>query len=159
MSSPAETSSPLPVDDPLFPTLAKVLEDWAYLSPAPSQEVVLPPGPSYNLKVALDGPHPGVLGMRCESEFGHLLAECAGGEEASEDASKDAFKELANVFSSHMLTDWWGKDAAPGSPFIPQWVDQAAWPEERPDLTCSVECEGRRLDVFFWGKTPATGKA
>src|SRR5581483_12157544 len=143
----------------LFATLEKVLEQWAFISPVPSREPVLPPGPSLSLKVELDGAHPGVLGMRCETEFSRVLAECATGEDVEEDEAKDAFKELANVFCSHMLTDWWGKDSAPDKPFVPRWVETSEWPDENPALTCSVECEGRRLDVFFWGKTPQGAKA
>jgi hypothetical protein len=138
----------------LFPTLCRVLEKWAYLGPSLSAPSPLPGENILEILVDLGGDHPGSLALRAEEPFARMLSECIRGEVSSPETGRDTLIEMANIFCSHLLTDWWGNAQSAGRPFLPRWCHLENWPREVPQAVCSVECEGHRLDIFYWGAIP-----
>jgi len=141
--------SDLPSSLTLYEVFRDVLAKWAYLPSeyigSTSQETI---DFSIELGVHISGTLRSTLMIRCQHEFGRLLAESALGDDANDEKGVDSLKELANLFCGHLLTSCWPSHSF--DHFIPSNITRESWPKDALGVSSFLTVDNHPVEIRLW---------
>jgi hypothetical protein len=141
--------SDLPSSLTFYQVFRDVLVKWAYL---PSEYIGTSSEKTIDypieLGVRLSGTLKSTLLIRCQLEFGRLLAESALGDDANDEKGVDSLKELANLFCGHLLTSCWPTHSF--DHFIPSNITRESWPKGALGVSSFLNVDNHPVEIRLW---------